>query len=160
MDELARDQRVAAAYDLWYELREEVMRTYRDDKPERIPLSRQKEFKQIRNIVIQEALGLNDPPPPGSDKTEDAPVRERPLSTPYDTPRQADVPSISRVEPVLSSATRLLRRMGSLFWKQSPGHASGPVISVDSKLRQKIRQKKIAMGHRPDDHEDVGIRME
>ena len=96
VDELARDQRVAAAYDLWYELREEVLRTYRDDIPERLPLSRQKEFKRIRNIVIQEALGLNDPPSPGSDKTGDAPSQGRPLSVTYDTPWQADVPSISR----------------------------------------------------------------
>nr|WP_326184187.1 MobP3 family relaxase [uncultured Oscillibacter sp.] len=58
VDELAKDSRVAAAYDLWYELREEVLRTYRDDLPERLPLSQQKEFKRIKNLVIEEALQL------------------------------------------------------------------------------------------------------
>ena len=58
VDELARDERVARAYELWYELREEVLRTYREDLPPRLPLSRQKEFKRIRNMVIEEALRL------------------------------------------------------------------------------------------------------
>ena len=58
VDELERDERVAAAYNLWYEMREEVLRTYKDNLPERIPLSRQKEFKRIKNIVIQEAVRL------------------------------------------------------------------------------------------------------
>ena len=58
VDELAKDARVAAAYDLWYSLREEVLRTYRDDLPQRLPLSQQKEFKQIKNLVIEEAVRL------------------------------------------------------------------------------------------------------
>ena len=48
------------AYALWYELREEVLRTHRDNLPERLPLSRQKEFKQIKNMVIQEAVRLGE----------------------------------------------------------------------------------------------------
>lgn len=60
VDELAKDPRVASAYDLWYELREEVLRTYKNDLPERLTLSQQKEFKQIKNLVIKEALRLNE----------------------------------------------------------------------------------------------------
>ena len=60
VDELARDPRVAKAYDLWYEMREEVLRTYKNDLPERLPLSRQKEFKPIKNMVIQEAVRLGE----------------------------------------------------------------------------------------------------
>ena len=58
VDELAKDSRIAAAYDLWYRLREEVLRTYKDDLPRRLPLSRQKEFKRIKNLVIEEAVRL------------------------------------------------------------------------------------------------------
>ena len=57
--ELEKDPRVAAAYALWYQSREEVLRTYKDDLPERLPLSRQKEFKRIKNIVIEEAVRLD-----------------------------------------------------------------------------------------------------
>ena len=58
VDELAKDPRVAFAYDLWYRLREEVLRTYKDGLPQRVPLSQQKEFKRIKNIVIEEAVRL------------------------------------------------------------------------------------------------------
>lgn len=58
VDELAKDPHVASAYDLWYELREDVLRTYKDDLPERLPLSEQKEFKRLKNLVIEEAVKL------------------------------------------------------------------------------------------------------
>lgn len=58
VDELAKDPRVASAYELWYKLREEVLRTYKENLPERLPLSRQSEFKRIKNIVIEEAVSL------------------------------------------------------------------------------------------------------
>ena len=60
MDELAKDSRVAAAYDLWYRLREEVLRTYKNDLPPRLPISQQKEFKRIKNLVIEEAVRLGE----------------------------------------------------------------------------------------------------
>ena len=60
VEELTRDERVARAYELWYELREEVLRTYKEDLPPRLPLSRQNEFRRIRNMVIEEALLLCD----------------------------------------------------------------------------------------------------
>lgn len=58
VDELAKDPRVASAYNLWYELREDVLCTYKDDLPERLPLSGQKEFKRLKNLVIEEAVKL------------------------------------------------------------------------------------------------------
>ena len=58
VDELAKDERVAAAYAKWQELRNEVLRTYKDQLPEPLPLSQQKEFKQIKNMVIAEAVSL------------------------------------------------------------------------------------------------------
>ncbi len=58
VDELAADERIAALYDLWYEQREEVIHTYTDEMPERVPLSQNKEFKSIKNAVIQEAMNI------------------------------------------------------------------------------------------------------
>ena len=60
VDELAKDTHVSSAYDLWYQLREEVLRTYRDDLPDRLPLSRQTEFKRIKNVVVEEAARLGE----------------------------------------------------------------------------------------------------
>ncbi len=58
--ELSRDSRIKKLYDLWYEQREDVLRTYTDHFPERIPLEQNPEFKTIRNAVIQEAMNLLD----------------------------------------------------------------------------------------------------
>lgn len=56
--ELAGDENICKLYDLWYEQRENVLRTYTDSSPDRVPLEQNKEFKSIRNAVIQEALKI------------------------------------------------------------------------------------------------------
>ena len=324
VDELQKDARISQAYGLWYELRDEVLRTYRKDLPKRLPLSRQKEFRQIHNLVIQEAVRLGEIgtvfPPLEADEPV-IPSPEWQTLTAVDTPpeqvqmllerltqaaeagqapaqytlgrlyrdggsveknhlrsviwltqaakqgdrramytlgklylEEDDLPTAMRwfqqsaelgdtlaqyhlgklllesgdadrnteavrwltgaaecgdpyaqyalgklyllgkqVPPdhdaavrwlkqsaaqgnesaratlermerfhgpsVLSAATRLLHHMSRIFQEQS---ASGPIASIrftDSKLRQRIREKKIAMGHKPDDHEDQEIRM-
>ena len=324
VDELQKDERISQAYGLWYELRDEVLRTYRKDLPKRLPLSRQKEFRQIHNLVIQEAVRLGEIgtvfPPLEADEPV-IPSPEWQTLTAVDTPpeqiqmlleqltqgaeagqapaqyalgrlyrdggfveknhlrsviwltqaakqgdrramytlgklylEEDDLPTAMRwfrksaelgyslaqyrlgrlllesgdadrnteavrwltdaaeggdpyaqyalgklyllgkqVPPdheaavrwlkqsaaqgnesaratlermerfhgpsVLSAATRLLHHMSRIFQEQS---ASGPIASIrftDSKLRQRIREKKIAMGHKPDDHEDQEIRM-
>lgn len=58
--ELVGDENIRELYDLWYEQRENVLRTYTDHFPERVPLEQNREFKSIRNAVIQEALKIND----------------------------------------------------------------------------------------------------
>lgn len=60
VDELAKGERVSAAYTLWQDLREELCRDYDQTPPQRVPLSQQKEFKAVRNMVIREALKLSD----------------------------------------------------------------------------------------------------
>ena len=45
--------------------------------------------------------------------------------------------------------------MGNVFRDQAPPTARG-ISFVDSKLRRRIREKKIATGHKPDDHEEQG----
>ena len=58
VDELAADERISALYNLWYEQRESVIKTYTDELPGRVPLSRNKEFKSVKNAVIQEAMNI------------------------------------------------------------------------------------------------------
>ena len=55
---------------------------------------------------------------------------------------------------VLLSATKLLHHMGRIFQDNSIPPCPPGSQRVDRKLRQKIRQKKIALGHKPDDHEE------
>ena len=56
--ELEKDERISSLYNLWYESRYEVLKTYSDTLPEKIPLSQNKEFKPIKNMIITEALNI------------------------------------------------------------------------------------------------------
>lgn len=60
-----------------------------------------------------------------------------------------------RSPSVLLSATRLLYHMSRIFQETPlPSNPSGH--HTESKLMQRIREKKIAAGHKPDDHEEHG----
>ena len=61
VDELGKDERIAALYNLWYESKESALKVYTDESPERVPLSENKEFKSVKNMVIAEAMKLNMP---------------------------------------------------------------------------------------------------
>ena len=78
--ELANDSRIQELYSLWYEQKEDVLRTYTNKMPERIPMEQEKEFRTIRNAVVQAALQLHipqeelpvsDPVPPRVDFVDD-----------------------------------------------------------------------------------------
>lgn len=60
-----------------------------------------------------------------------------------------------RPPSVLLAATHLLRHIGNIFQENSlPKSSPGGIRYIDRKLRQREREKKIAMGHRADDHEE------
>ena len=58
VDEIASDERISTLYDLWYEKKESILKTYTDIMPERVPMSKNQEFKSVRNAVIKEVLNL------------------------------------------------------------------------------------------------------
>ncbi len=58
VDALEKDPRVAAAYASWWKERQAVVQSYRDTPEPYVPLSRNKEFKSIRNLVVREAVNL------------------------------------------------------------------------------------------------------
>ena len=81
VEELANDSRIKKLYDLWYEQKENTIRTYTDEMPDRIPLVQNKEFKSIKNAVIKEALKLNL----AEDETEESEnTDEEPVSNPFE----------------------------------------------------------------------------
>ena len=58
-----------------------------------------------------------------------------------------------RPPSVMLAATRLLYHMSRIFENHALPHSSAG-LHVDRKLRRKIQEKKIAMGHKPGDHEE------
>ena len=53
---------------------------------------------------------------------------------------------------VLLSATRLLYHMGNIFQDNAPAPTANGV-QIDRKRLAQLRQKRVALGHKPDDHE-------
>ena len=53
---------------------------------------------------------------------------------------------------VLLASTRLLYHMGNIFRDNAPAPAANGV-QIDRKRLAQLRQKRIALGHKPDDHE-------
>lgn len=58
VDELGKVPQVAECYEIWNRLRDELENYYKDTPRQHLPLSQQKEFKAIKNMVIQEAESL------------------------------------------------------------------------------------------------------
>lgn len=58
VEELAKDSRVAALYQAWGKWNDEIVLTYQKEAPHLPPLSKQPQFKSIKNMVIAEAMRL------------------------------------------------------------------------------------------------------
>ena len=168
VDELAKDERVAAAYDLWNQMREEVCRTYSEQLPERLPLSKQKEFKAVRNMVIREMLRLGRREPPATDEVVHG---FTPSGTP---PAQSGMPhgahhpqqkvthhQRTQTHRAVSHADtarcvlQLFHNMGRIFREQSASDAIQACLHIDRKRRRMLREKRMALGHKADDHEEL-----
>lgn len=67
VDALAELPNVAACYDTWNSLRDQLESYYKDTPHQHLPLSRQPEFKAIKNAVIREADNLYFVVPPYMD---------------------------------------------------------------------------------------------
>ena len=59
-----------------------------------------------------------------------------------------------RTPSVMLAVTQLLHHMSRIFQDNSVPPAVPTGQQVDRKLRRKIQEKKIALGHKPDDHEE------
>lgn len=79
VDELAKEERIDKLYRTWNDWQNEILKTYTNKLPPLPPLSRQKQFKSIKNMVTAEALKLGSHH--FSFEDEDAPEPELPEST-------------------------------------------------------------------------------
>ena len=58
VDDLSKNKTVERLYDLWYQAKCSVTKTYTDEPPEKLPLSKEKAFKAVRNALVYEASRL------------------------------------------------------------------------------------------------------
>ena len=147
VNELASDKRVAEAYSLWQDMRDEVFSFYSKAKPERVPLSQQKEFKPVRNMVIREVVQMME-------QRQETNVDYNELRQP--TPESTSPVPEHRTPPPESIAAcmiRMLHHTGNIF-RDNVGASGYRGLQLDKKRRKELQEWKIALGHREDDHED------
>ena len=218
VEELAKDERVSAAYETWQTLYEQVCLDYDQRPRKRLPLSQQKEFRSVRNMVIQETLqwiaerqryadvrrtlSTQEGPIIKKDAAEAAPKNsevtaslasaqpksDRAASATSEDTSSADAatskdtaPPVGEVTPTHSqpsgqagqtapagaeyhaptvgeTVVRMLHHMSRIFEDNSKIDQIHRGLQVDRKRRQELQRKRLAMGHKPDDHEEQTFR--
>ena len=157
LEELANDIRIKKLYDLWYEQKENTIRTYTDEVPDRIPLAQNKEFKSIKN-AIKEALKLNVTEDE-AEKSEN--TDEESVSNPFEYEENTSAESVfdsgrgvlyprysikTNRNSVAVSSLYLLRYLCNIIQNQLRFEEKQRVQRTDKKLQQKINDKKHAQG--------------
>ena len=150
VDELEKLPEVAAYYAVWNDLRDTLEGYYKNRPRQHNPLSQQKEFHAIKNAIIQEAERLRLKLEESSAQTSANPaLTDEHISS--ITSQFARLPS----EYLLNLTVRLFHQMGQIF-RDNAAPPSNPMgIRIDSKRRKKLMQKRLAMGHKQDDHEQT-----
>ncbi|MFR5777699.1 MAG: MobP3 family relaxase [Oscillospiraceae bacterium] len=160
VDELEKLPEVAAYYSVWNGLRDTLEGYYKNRPRQHNPLSQQKEFRAIKNAIIQEAERLRqqmeqefsqeeEPSPEKASTGASANPTLASESASSTTSYSVRLPS----EYLLNSTVRLFHQMGQIF-RDNAAPPSNPMgIRIDSKRRKKLMQKRLAMGHKQDDHE-------
>ena len=218
VEELAKDERVSAAYETWQTLYEQVCLDYDQRPPKRLPLSRQKEFRSVRNMVIQEtlqwmaerqrcadvrrfsatsveslssensaaAMGAKAestaPAVPAQPQAQNTPALSTEDTGSADAAASKDsVPPTGEITPTASqpsgqagqtapagadyhaptvgeTVVRMLHHMSRIFEDNSKIDQIHRGLQIDRKRRQELQRKRLAMGHKPDDHEEQTFR--
>ena len=148
VDGLEKLPEVAEYYAVWNDLRDTLEGYYKAKPRQHNPLSQQQEFRAIKNAIIQEAERLRFQLEESSEQTSvTLTLTDEHISS--ITSQFARLPS----EYLLNSTIRLFHQMGQIF-RDNAAPPSNPMgIRIDSKRRKKLMQKRLAMGHKQDDHE-------
>ena len=158
VEELASDDRIKKLYDLWYEQKENTIRTYTDEIPDRIPLVNNKEFKSIKNAVIKEALKLNLT---GDEAEESENTDEESVPNPFEYEENTYDESVfdsgkgvlysqysikTNRNSVAVSSLYLLRHLCNMIQNRLRFEEKQKAQRTDKKLQQKINDKKRDQG--------------
>ena len=162
VEELEKLPRVAAYYAVWNDLRDTLEGYYKSKPRQHNPLTQQKEFRAIKNAIIQEAERLrqqmeqksSQDEEPSTEKTS-ANASTNPTLVSENTSSVASHSARLPSEYLMNSSVRLFHQMGQIF-RDNAAPPSNPMgIRIDSKRRKKLMQKRLAMGHKQDDHEQA-----
>lgn len=151
MERLAQLSEVAACYECWWQLKDEIAGYYGRNTLPHQPLVQQKEFRAIKNFIIREADSIHWPAP--KQMNADTASCGMP-ETSSDAQRSPSQPRTvtGRSAITADAALHLLHHMGRVFRSSMP--VIPPALRIDSKRRRRLQEKRMALGHKRDDHED------
>lgn len=131
VDLLAEDENISRLYDLWYEKKYEILRTYTSEMPPKIPLSQNKEFKSIKNDIIREAMKLHE----DSGQTETNPPK-----------KQSQTQASQKISPTVSATavTRLFKNLCGIFRDRIDDRRQSSQPTIDKRQKREIEEKKNA----------------
>ena len=167
VDELEKLPEVAAYYSVWNGLRDTLEGYYKNRPRQHNPLSQQKEFCAIKNAIIQEAERLRQQMEQAQTASEQETSQEKEAPSEETSTDTSTNPTLANEntssgtsysaqlssECLLNSTIRLFHQMGQIF-RDNVSPPSNPMgIRIDSKRRKKLMQKRLALGHKQDDHE-------
>ena len=150
VDELEKMPEVAAYYSVWNDLRDTLEGYYKNRPRQHNSLSQQKEFRAIKNAIIQEAERLRLQLEESSAQASANPTLASENTSSVDSHHMQLPP-----EYLLNSTIRLFHQMGQIFRDNAMPPCNPMGIRMDSKRRKKLMQKRLAMGHKQDDHEQT-----
>lgn len=151
VERLAQLPEVAACYDQWWKLKDEIASYYGRNTPPHQPLVQQKEFRAIKNFIIREADSIRWPASKQMDvDTALCGMQETSSDAKYPTSQSRTVTGRSAI--TADAALHLLHHMGRVFRGSMP--FIPPALRIDSKRRRRLQEKRMALGHKRDDHED------
>lgn len=136
VEDVSDDDHIQELYDIWYQAKCSVYETYTDVRPEKLPLSKEKVFKPIRNAVVQEAVRLGDEINHSGSKTSEAGSQTIKTESNSEKKRGA-----SHKEKVTSAALRLGRSMARVF-EDNLKRYDPDEDDIDKQLRREIQAVK------------------
>ncbi len=158
VDRLAQLPEVAACYAQWNQVKDELVRFHNQNPRQHLPLSQQKEFRVLLNAVIREAERIQ---PTQRDIVSAPSAEEFAVKTIEQAATPSHIASSERPRAtpmaqnvnILPATLRLLHHLGNIF--RHDALISPATLRIDSKRRRRLQEKRMAMGHKRDDHEEA-----
>ena len=133
VDELAQLPQVAECYDRWNALRDELESYYKSKPREHLPLSQQKEFRSIKNMVIREAENIRQGVVTFEDEGLEISKEDEPDEIPDE--EQMEFPtSESKMQTVYQMAVQYQAAKAILMDDNQPDELKGEAVRVLERL--------------------------
>lgn len=131
LDEISKIPTVKTAYDLWWEMKNEVYHGYSDREWEQPPISQSPEFKSVKNMLIREIADMNF------------------------SEMQNEIQNVAITNGVL----RFLNHLSKTFDGTLPQPKPLQNFKIDSKRLRKLAEKKLAQGQKFENNHDFEMTM-